>query len=292
MVVSRVVGDEPGTRTGGDPMSALMIRGDARSLPLADASVHMVVTSPPYLMQRVYGTDAEREMGQTSTLTRYVLEIASVFDEIERVLIPGGFVWLNIGDKANNSGGAGGDWSGKRLGAIQQKAGRFADPGYSEVSYLDVPGAVVRELLLRGWRLRMPIVWDKGRDAPESLRYVNRPRWRHEMIFLLTPTRRARGKRSPIGRARFYTSGLVETGSIWRFPAGGDGDPHLAPFPDELARRAILASTLPGDVVLDPFAGSGTVARVADRMGRHGVGVELYAGRPDLLGVTPWEAAE
>jgi DNA modification methylase len=53
--------------------------------------------------------------------------------------------------------------------------------------------------------------------------------------------------------------------------------------PDELARRCILASTLPGDVVLDPFSGSGTTERVARQLGRHGIGVDLYAGRPDLV---------
>lgn len=74
-----------------------------------------------------------------------------------------------------------------------------------------------------------------------------------------------------------------ELTSVWHFPHGGDGDPHLAPFPDELARRCILPTTLPGDVVFDPFGGSGTVPRVAAKLGRHGIATDIYAGRPDLV---------
>lgn len=71
---------------------------------------------------------------------------------------------------------------------------------------------------------------------------------------------------------------------MWHFPPGGNGDPHLAPFPDELARRCILPTTLPGDLVLDPFSGSGTVPRVAEQLGRRAIGIELYAGdRAELI---------
>lgn len=150
------------------------------------------------------------------------------------------------------------------------------------------PGLVVAELMRRGWRLRLPIVWDKGRTAPESMRYTGRPRWSHEMIYLLTPWERRRRATAP--RPKFYPSALTESGSVWHFPArnsyrkltdGTTPDQHLAPFPDELARRCILPTTLPGDVVFDPFAGTGTVPRVAHQLGRHGIGLELYHGRDE-----------
>lgn len=266
----------------------MLIRADARSIPLATNSVQTVVTSPPYLRQRVYG-DSELEGGREQSLLEYVLWLADVFDEVKRVLHPSGHAWLNIGDKANGSGGAGGDWSRVRpdsdLAARQQRdrgPGKFLDPLYEEATYLDVPGAVVAELIRRGWRLRMPIVWDKLREAPESLNHVKRPRFRHEMIYLLSPAPRpARKKERP--PARFYPSMLEETGSIWHFPPGGSGPAHLAPFPDELARRCILPTTLPGDLVFDPFDGSGTTRRVAGELGRVGIGLDLYAG----VDVTP-----
>jgi site-specific DNA-methyltransferase (cytosine-N4-specific) len=258
----------------------MIIAGDCRQIlpTLATASAHTCVTSPPYLQQRQYGSDDTHEIGRESSLAAYCTAIGDVFDEVRRILIPGGMVWLNIGDKANTSGGAGGDWSKAGTKALREGGGpgKFHDDAFAESTYLDVPGAVVAELLRRGWRLRMPIVWNKLRQAPESLQHVKRPRFQHEMIYLLTPTARKRSTRDPA--PRFYPSQLVETGSIWSFAPGGDGDAHLAPFPDELARRCILPSTLPGDVVLDPFAGSGTVPRVAQLLGRRAVGIELYAG--------------
>lgn len=267
-----------------------MIQGDARKIPLPTASVDCVVTSPPYLKQRLYGTDPA-EGGREETVADYVEFLCTVFDELRRVMKPdSSSAWLNLGDKANNSGGAGGDWAN----AIKASAlagggpGRFRDGAYPEASYMDVPGAVIAALLRRGWRLRLPIVWDKGREAPESLRHVRRPRWSHEMIYLLVPWERSRRSRDV--RPKWYPSGLVETGSVWHFPPGSNpaSDPHLAPFPDELARRCILPCTLPGDVVFDPFAGSGTVPRVAEQLGRVGIGLDLYHGRPEDM--TPMDA--
>lgn len=261
----------------------MLIRADSRAIPLPDRSVQAVVTSPPYLKQRVYGTNPHGlEIGLDDTLAGYVTTIADVFDEVRRVLDPRGFAWLNLGDKANGSGGAGGDWhrAAQRVAGGLPGPGKFHDRDFEEATYLDVPGAVLAELLRRGWRLRLPIVWDKGRESPEALRHVKRPRWSHEMIFLLSPAKRTR--RTDQARPRWYPSMLTETGSVWHFPPGGSGPAHLAPFPDELARRCILPTSLPGDLVLDPFDGSGTTRRVAGELGRVGIGLDLYAGRPDL----------
>lgn len=255
----------------------MILYGDTRKvLPTITAdSVDCVITSPPYLKQRRYG-DHPDEIGLEDTVADYVTTIADVFDELRRTLRPTGWAWLNIGDKANNSGGAGGDWAATRKTATLANGGpgRFRDAAYPEASYMDVPGAVIAELLRRGWRLRSQIVWDKGREKPESLRHVRRPRSSHEMIYLLQPQARARRADEP--KARFYWSQLTETGTVWHFPPGSSGDPHLAPFPDELARRCLLPTTLPGDVVLDPFSGAGTMHRVALEMGRRPIGVELY----------------
>lgn len=244
----------------------VMIRADSMAgLPLADQTAQCCVTSPPYLAQRTYG-GSPNEIGAEPSVAAYVDNIADVLDEVRRVLRPDGLCWLNLGDKANGSGGAGGDWgSGTKPGG----PGKFRDTCYETGSFMDVPGSVLAELLQRGWRLRMPVVWSKGREAPESLDHVRRPRWSHEMIFMLAPGRDV---------SKFYPRRLVETGSVWSFPPGGSGPAHLAPFPDELVRRCVVPSTDVGDVVVDPFAGSGTTVRVARRLGRHGVGVDLYAG--------------
>lgn len=260
-------------------MTQHLYQGDARHLDMIDdGTIDLVVTSPPYLEQRAYGHDPD-EIGRGRSLAEYVDDIVTVFDQLRRKMRPRtSSAWLNLGDKANGSGGAGGDWKRPGNGGRNKGGGpgRFQDLAYPEGTFLDVPGAVLRALLADRWRLRAYIVWDKGRCAPESVRHVGRPLVSHEPIFLLTPWPRP-------ARPKFYPSQLAEAGSVWRFPPGGDGDPHLAPFPDELARRCILPCTLPGDTVLDPFAGSGTVPRVAEQLGRIGYGVDLYHGRPDML---------
>jgi site-specific DNA-methyltransferase (cytosine-N4-specific) len=249
-------------------------RGDAATiLPTwPDHCAQTCITSPPYLQQRRYG-DHPAEGGLQNTLDDYVeWLVTDVLASVRRILRPDGLLWLNIGDKANGSGGAGGDWSPTRNRAATGRGpAKFRDPTYPDQTFLDVPGAIIRSLLLWGWRLRRDITWDKGRQAPEDLRHVGRPREQHERILLFAP--------GPT-RPRFYPSQLTETGSVWTFPPGGSGPAHLAPFPDELARRCILPSTLPGDLVIDPFAGSGTTFRVAKQLGRRAAGIDLYAESP------------
>lgn len=239
----------------------MILRADALHPPIRPHTVQAIITSPPYLQQRRYGP-SPHEGGHQTDLATYVTWLANVLDAARHTLRPDGLLWLNIGDKANGSGGAGGDWTDRTQGPA-----KFRDPTYRTQTYLDVPGAIIAELLRRHWRLRLPIIWDKDRQAPEDLRHIGRPRWQHEMIYLLAP-----GPQRP----RFYPSQLTETGSVWHFPPGGSGPAHLAPFPDELARRCILPSTLPGDLVLDPFSGSGTVVRCATALGRRAIGLDLY----------------
>jgi DNA modification methylase len=290
----------------------MIVRADAMDLleHVEPGSVQCCVTSPPYLKQRRYGDDP-REGGLQEDLSSYVGWLADVFDQVRTAMHPTGLVWVNLGDKANGSGGAGGDWRdkhrpnrrlgpGARLDVSGAGPGRFDDKAFETGGYLDVPGAFVAELLRRGWRLRLPIVWDKGREAPEDLRHIGRPRPAHEMIYMLSPTKRARKRHEP--RPKFHPERLVETGSVWHFPPGGSGPSHLAPFPRELARRCIGPSTDPGDLVLDPFSGSGTTCRVAESMGRRAIGLDLYAedagsttadevGKPEAPQVTDLMAA-
>lgn len=242
--------------------------GDALALPVEDSSVACVVTSPPYLAQRVYG-DSTCELGRCDSVADYVDQMVAVAREVARVLDGRGVFWFNVGDKANGSGGSGGDHHAGSSKSHIARYGKFFDPAYARGQYLDVPSKVVDAFCRDGWLLRARICWDKGRDKPESLAHVRRPRPASEPIFMLTRSL----------DYRWNPDGLVETGDVWHFGPGqaGRARGHAAPFPDELPRRAILASTAPGDVVLDPFAGSGTTPRVAAQLGRVGVGFDLYA---------------
>lgn len=245
------------------------IRGDARRIPLADNTVQCIVTSPPYLGQRVYGA-SDQEVGLEHEVHAYALTLMYTAEEFRRVLTDDGLLWLNLGDKANGSGGAGGDYQPGASKSGRTRYGKFYDRHFLPQQFLDVPGKVLASLQGNGWRLRQTIVWDKGQESREDLEHIGRPRTSHEVIYMLAP-----GKTRP----KFYPHRLTETGSVWHFPpAHREGKSHDAPFPDQLALRCISPSTDVGDVVLDPFSGSGTTPRVATDLHRLGVGLDLYAG--------------
>jgi len=260
----------------------VIVAADARTIPIATGTVQAVITSPPYWGRRSYGDDT-RELG-TEDLHTYIATLAGVFDEVARVLRPDGVAWLNIGDTAAGSGGAGGDYNdgGGKASKRKYRQGRptiatgdvdlLGDPVTVEMarqSWCDVPGQVGLELRRRGWLVRSTIVWDKGRRRPEPLGHVRRPGEASERILMLT---RSMGY-------RFHHERLVEPGDVWHFPPGSSGPAHEAPFPDELVRRCLTPSTDPGDLVLDPFCGSSTTIRVSRACGRRAVGLDLYAGR-------------
>lgn len=255
-----------------------MIAGDAVRLPLRDGSVACVITSPPYLGERIYGDD-DAEVGRSRTVREYLNETLAWTSEVRRVLRPDGLLWLNVGDKANGSGGAGGDYySANGSKRDRPKPKPFFDKAYARGQFLDVPGKIAWALQADGWRLRRMIIWNKIGLTRESMEHVRRPLGQTERILMLAPT----DERTRFFPAQLYVGadGEVEAGDVWTFRPGHDSDnAHLAPFPDELAARCLLPSTEPGDIVLDPFAGSGTVERVAARYGRRGVSVDLYAGR-------------
>lgn len=263
----------------------MMFKGDARNLSMIeDGTVQAFVTSPPYPKQRVYdprfqatGEIDPAEIGQGATLEEFVDEMVECAKQVRAKLVPTGTYWLNLGYKANGSGGAGGDYNRGGGKAGKPKFGRFKDPEFMVGQFLDIPSAVTAGLVADGWRLRLPIVWDKGGVGErQDLDHVRRPVLTHEMILMLAP-----GK----GRTDFYPDQawladdqFVEPGSVWHFPPGSSGPAHLAPFPRELPRRCILLGTKPGDIVVDQFAGSGTTLSVAEELGRTGLGVDLYAG--------------
>jgi len=245
--------------------ATVLCRGEARVLPVRSGVAQCVVTSPPYLGLRCYGDDGA-EIGREATVLDFVVAMVRAAEEVRRVLRHDGVYWLNLGDRANGSGGAGGDYNRGGSKDGRSRYGRFCDPAYRNGQFLNVPGQVVRGLQKCGWRLRQTIIWNKGVDSRESLDHVNRPRSTHEYIFMLQP--------GP-GRAKFRPRQW--TGSVWTFPpARGNG--HLAPFPEELPSRCIELSTDPGDLVIDPFAGSGSTLRAAQNLGRDALGVDLYAG--------------
>jgi site-specific DNA-methyltransferase (adenine-specific) len=233
----------------------------------------MCVTSPPYWGSvRVYKEEASPwgvPLGGEQQPSEYVAHLVEVFREVRRVLRCDGCCWLNLGDVFAASGKGGGGIRGERGGAVawgivaKRQGFRGPPDGYKMKDLTLVAFAVADALRRDGWYLRQTVIWQKP-YAVEPLR-LDRPATAHEYVFQLT-------------RERHYATrdpGEPWWGStVWTIQPHVSRD-HPATMPEELARRCIVASSIPGDIVLDPFSGSGTSGRVALRHGRRYVGLDI-----------------
>ena len=209
---------------------------------LPDACVALMVTSPPYHAGKDYDTD--------DSFDGYLALLERVFAEVHRVLEPGGRAVVNVANL------------GRR-------------------PYVPLASLVTRLMTERlGFFMRGEVVWRKAEGANGSCAWGSwqsaaNPTLRdvHEYCLCFSKGRmdRVRRGRSTIGRDEF----LAATLSVWDIPAeSARRVGHPAPFPVALPRRFIELYTFEGDVVLDPFMGSGTTAVAAAEAGRRYVGYE------------------
>lgn len=244
----------------------MLVIANAKEIPLADKSVDVVVTSPPYWGLRNYG-ESENEIGKES-LSEYLESLFAVAAEVHRVLKDDGVCWVNIGDTAAGSGGAGGDYNkgGKQEGRVKWKQG---ESGMAPKQWCNIPArfSVGMQDMNPGWLLRSEVVWDKGKMRPESLDHVKRPGVSHEKIFMFT---------KPGAKNVFYPQLMAEKGNVWHFAPEVRSKDHCAPYPVNLPLRCLECSVTPGMTVLDPFHGSGTTELAAKAFGCTYVGLDLY----------------
>ena len=237
------------------------------------AKTDLCITSPPYWAKRTYGA-GEDELGQEARPLDYLTKLRTIIAEIKRVLRPTGWLLLNVGDTlASQPGRYRGDPD--RARGVSDKV-RDAASGALDHRQWDVPDKslclipwrLLSALVLEdGWRCRNVIAWHKVGHQPENVGDRLTQAW--EPVFALTP-----GEYPYYDRDALIDDRPVD---VWRIPVGrnGDGGRHPAVFPDQLVERAIrLACPLAG-VVLDPFAGSGTVLHVATQLGREFLGCDL-----------------
>lgn len=252
----------------------LLAQASAHALPLRDESVQCVVTSPPYfgsLRQYAGQQDIPHwgcAMGNEREPALYVDHLVESFCEVRRVLRPDGTAWLNLGDAYAASGKGGGGIAANRTSwatTLTRKGFRMPPPGYKMKDLTLAPFQVADALRRDGWYLRATIVWAKP-TAIEPSRH-DRPSVSHEYLFLLA-------------RSEHYAAHAPDPGepwwnhSVWNIPSGSFAA-HPGTMPEELVRRCLIVGSRPGDVVLDPFCGSSTVGRVALRLGRSYVGLDL-----------------
>jgi len=168
-------------------MSVSLINANALSIPLADKSVQMVVTSPPYWGLRDYNVPGQ--LGLEPTPAEYVAHMVRVFREVKRVLRDDGTVWLNLGDSYGTGATAVRTQGSRGIGANTQGAqdavGRC---GGMAKQLIGIPWRVAFALQEDGWYLRSDIIWAKPNPMPESV--TDRPTKAHEYVFLLTKSAR------------------------------------------------------------------------------------------------------
>ena len=210
---------------------------------LPDASVHLMVTSPPYNAQKDYDEDL--------SLEDYLDLLYRVWQETYRVLVPGGRACINVANLGRKP-------------------------------YIPLHSYIIDQMMEIGFLMRGEIIWDKAASASPSTAWgswlsASNPVLRdvHEYILVFSKESfsRPKGERvSTIDKEDF----LAWTKSVWQFKAvQARTIGHPAPFPVELPHRCIQLYTFKDDVVLDPFAGSGTTCVAAKKDGRHFVGYDL-----------------
>lgn len=255
-------------------MSVRILLGDAleRLRDLPDGSAHCCVTSPPYFNQRDYGVAGQ--LGLEPTPEAFVGRLVEVFGEVRRVLRDDGTFWLNIGDSVYSGNGqpCGSDPRSPNRDWMRQTKRWLDTPGMGlpKKSLLGMPWRVAHALQADGWTIRQEIVWARSSAFSEPS-VTDRPYRQHETLFLMSKAR----------RYWFDRTALPEE-SVWHIEPERAQRGHVAPFPQELAKRCIEAGCPPGGVVLDPFGGSGTTGLVADRFGRDAVLIELNPAYAEL----------
>lgn len=260
-------------------MTVDILVGDSREVlrSLPDASVQCCVTSPPYFGLRDYGVDGQ--IGAERALDDYLRHLGEVFREVHRVLRVDGTLWLNLGDSYTSGGRTWRDADKKN--AARGMTYRPPTPaGLKPKDLIGVPWRVAFMLQEAGWYLRTDIVWHKPNCQPESVR--DRPVRAHEFLFLLTRAEKYFYDRDAVREPSPTTGKPRNRRSVWSVPTTPYPEAHFAVFPPALIRPCIQAGTRPGDTVLDPFFGSGTVGEVCRELGRRCVGIELNPDYADL----------
>ena len=213
---------------------------------LPDNSIHLMVTSPPYNVGKDYDQDI--------TLEEYLAFLGRVWKEVFRVLVPGGRACINIANLGRKP-------------------------------YIPLHAFIIQEMVELGFLMRGEIIWNKASSASGSTAWGSwcspaNPTLRdvHEYILIFSKAGFSRKnlekRRATISREEF----LELTKSVWNFPAvRAKQVGHPAPFPIDLPYRLIQLYTYEGDVILDPFMGSGQTAIAALQTNRDYIGYEVDA---------------
>jgi DNA modification methylase len=225
-------------------LNTILAKSSEAMAEIPDHSVHLMVTSPPYNVGKDYDQDL--------TLEDYLGFLHRVWQEVHRVLVPGGRACINIANLGRKP-------------------------------YIPLHSSIVQDMARIGFLMRGEIIWNKAASASPSTAWGSwcspgNPTLRdvHEYISIFSKAGFSRQnlhkRRATVTRDEF----LELTKSVWTFPAvRAKQVGHPAPFPVELPYRLIQLYTYEGEVILDPFMGSGQTALAALQGNRHYLGYEI-----------------
>ena len=225
-------------------LDKIFCKSSERMEELPDNSIHLMVTSPPYNVGKEYDEDF--------TLEEYLQFLKRVWKEVYRVLVPGGRACINIANLGRKP-------------------------------YIPLDAFIVKDMLDLSFLMRGEIIWNKASSSSPSTAWGSwlsaaNPTLRdiHEYILIFSKgtfsRKNSNGRKNTISKKEF----LEFTKSVWTFPAESARKVgHPAPFPVEFPYRSIQLYTFEGEVVLDPFMGSGQAAIAAIKTKRHYVGYEI-----------------
>ena len=249
---------------------------------LADNSVHVVVTSPPYWGLRNYGT--EGQLGLEPTPEAYLEKMTAVFREVRRVLRKDGVCFLNIGDSYAGGGGYSPNSPSNQIGSIQSNSkgsivGSIKPKGNLKPKDLCMmPARLALALQADGWWIRSDIVWSKPNPMPESV--TDRPTKSHEYVFMLTKSARyyydieatrekfaddrlgnpggggnyakncpypnsTPNQQSGLQKGEWNIDGMASgrnARTVWTIATYAYPDAHFATYPPKLVERCLLAA--------------------------------------------------
>ena len=294
-------------------MKDTILFGDCRkTLKQFDEKARVCVTSPPYYGLRDYGGE-NNQIGQEQTPEEYVEEMVKVFRLVRDNLTDDGTLWLNIGDSYYNYR-KDGNYPKQTVSKTRQDLPTKTPvrgnklEGYKSKDLIGIPWLLAFALRKDGWYLRQDIIWHKPNPMPESVK--DRCTKAHEYIFLLSKSKnyyynneaikepvkqdwgtrdRTNGKYHNEGTGLQPHSGLTKSytkknkRSVWSVTKKPYKGAHFATFPPELIEPCIKAGSEVGDIILDPFMGSGTTAMVAKMLDRYYIGCELHEDYGNLI---------
>jgi DNA modification methylase len=277
-------------------------RDSMRQMAKDSIKVQTCITSPPYYGLRDYGNGGQ--IGLEETPQKFVESLVEVFACVWDILEDDGTLWMNLGDSYSAGGRGGGQEGGIQAGnkgsVTGEVFGAWKVEGFRPKNLLGIPWRVAIAMQDFGWNLRQDIIWHKPNPMPESV--TDRCTKAHEYIFLFSKKQkyyfnheaikepvkedwgtrdRTNGKYHNEGTGLTPHTGLEKSyemankRSVWTVNTSTYKGAHFATFPEKLIEPMILAGSRVGDIVLDPFFGSGTTGQVSQNLGRKWIGCEL-----------------